>query len=375
MVSLGLCAGLAMVGCNRGQQPAMQMPPAPVVVATVATADVPVYLDEIGTTSATAVVTIEPQVSGKIIDRFFTDGSDVTVGQKLFAIDPRPFQAALDAALAAVEQAQAQDSNAKTDFDRVAGLLATKAVAQQDYDDKLNAEAVAKANVKAAQAQAETARLNLEYCTIVSPINGRAGKALVDPGNIANANSTALLNIQTIAPIYVDFTVPETELGRVQQNMAGGTLKVEVTSPDNPGHPETGDLEFFDNAVQDGTGTIKLRATVTNADRQLWPGQFVQVKLILKIAHGALLIPSEAVQIGQQGPFVFVVKSDNTAEQRQITPGQRQGEMVVVDGGLKAGESVVRTGQLMVLPGFPVMVMNPPTTQPAGAPVAAGATP
>jgi membrane fusion protein, multidrug efflux system len=369
-VLLGMAAvSVALVaidGCSKGGQEAqMTMPPAPVIVSPVSTADVPVYLDEIGKASATAVVTVLPQVNGKLIKQDFVDGSDLTAGQKLFEIDPRPFQAELDAAQAAVEQTQATVVSAKQDFDRVASLLATKAVAQQDYDDKQSAYAVAVANEKAAEAALETARLNLEYCTITSPIDGRAGQRLVDAGSVVNENSTQLLVIETVKPIYADFTVPENELDRVRQNMADGTLAVEVRSPTDPNHPGNGQLIFLDNAVQDGTGTVKLRALLPNTDNRFWPGQFVQVRLILKLLHNALLVPNEAVQIGQQGPYVFVIKSDGTAEQRDVTPGQRQGDDIVIETGLNAGESVVKSGQLAVIPGLPVKVLNP-TTQPAG---------
>ena len=377
-VLLGGVVLAALGGCNRGQQQGMQMPPAAVITVPVSTADVPVYLDEIGKTTATAVVSVQPEVSGKILERYFKDGADVTAGQKLFTIDPTPFAASLHTAEAAVELAQAQLADAQTNFDRVSGLLASKAVAQQDYDDKKNAVAVGVATLKAAQAQVETAQWNLGNCTITSPISGRTGAALVDPGNVVSANTTALVNVQTIAPIYVDFTVPETELDRVRQNMAHGTLKVQVTSPVDLEHSVDGDLQFFDNAVQDGTGTIKLRAIVKNEAMQLWPGQFVQVRLILQTIHDAVLVPSEAVQVGQQGTYVFVVNSDDKtpptviAEQRLVTEGQRQGNQVVISDGLKPGDVIIRTGQLMVIPGMPVMVVNPPTTQPAATPVAAG---
>jgi multidrug efflux system membrane fusion protein len=366
MTTVAVCSALTMVGgCGKAPDAGMSMPPAPVIVSTVSTADVPVYLDEIGKTAATAVVTVLPQVNGKLIRQDFVDGSDLTAGEKLFEIDPRPFQAELDAAQAAVEQTQATVVSAKLDFDRVASLLATKAVAQQDYDDKQSSYAVAVANEKAAEAALETAKLNLEYCTITSPIDGRAGQRLVDAGSVVNENSTQLLVIQTIKPIYADFTIPETELDRVRQNMADGTLTVEVRSPTDPDHPGNGKLIFLDNAVQDGTGTIKLRALLANTDSRFWPGQFVQVRLILKMLHNALLVPNEAVQIGQQGPYVFIVKDDGTAAQVGVTPGQRQGDDVVIENGLAAGESVVKTGQLAIIPGLPVKVMNP-ATQPSG---------
>ncbi len=215
--------------------------------------------------------------------------------------------------------------------------------------------------------QLETAKLNLNYCTIASPIDGRAGLRLVDPGNVVTANSSNLLVVQKITPIEVQFTVPELQLDRVRAEMAGGTLQVQVHTQDDDRPPAEGELEFLDNSVQDGTGTVYLRALLENKDRRFWPGQFVQVRLILATVHDALLIPAESVQVGQQGSFVFILNPDGTAAQRNITPGQRQGDDIVIEKGLAAGETVIRSGQLMVQPGLPVNVTNPAATQPAAA--------
>jgi len=345
-------------GCNRASAGGgFTMPPPAVTTSPVVTQDVPEYLDEIGRTTATEVVNVVPQVSGKIMGRDFQDGTDLHRGQELFAIDPRPYQAALDQAQALLEQNQAQLANAKTNFTRVASELPSKAVSQQDYDNAKSAVDVADANVKAAQAAIETASLNLEYCTLKSPIDGRAGQRLVDVGNIVNANTTSLLSIQKLVPIYVDFTVAENELGPVRENLAKGPLKVLVESPDDPARNIEGEVTFLDNSVQDGTGTIRLRATVPNTNRQLWPGQFVHVRLVLYTMHDALLIPANSVQVGQAGSYVFVIHADNTAEQRNISTGQRQGDKIVVLDGLKEGETIVHTGQLMVIAGGPVTVL------------------
>ncbi|MGD0137570.1 MAG: efflux RND transporter periplasmic adaptor subunit [Tepidisphaeraceae bacterium] len=351
--------GLAVEsGCNRASAGGgFTMPPPVVTTAPVVTQDVPAYLDEIGKTTATEVVNIVPQVSGKIVGRDFEDGTDLHTGQELFAIDPRPYQAALDQAQALLEQNQAQLVNAKANFTRIASELPSKAVSQQDYDNGKSAVDVADANVKAAQAAIETASLNLEYCTIKSPIDGRAGQRLVDAGNIVNANSTSLLSIQKLVPIYVDFTVAENDLGQVRENLAKGPLKVLVESPDDPGRNIEGEVTFLDNSVQDGTGTIRLRATVPNKNRQLWPGQFVHVRLVLYTMRDAKLIPANAVQVGQAGSYVFVIHADNTAEQRNVTTGQRQGDEIVALDGLKEGETIVHTGQLMVISGGPVTVL------------------
>lgn len=368
LFAAGFVGMAAFSGCNRASaQGGFQMPPPQVTTAAVVFQDVPSYLDEIGRTTATEAVNIVPQVSGQIIQRYFEDGADIKKGEKLFLIAQTPFQALLDQALAAREQAEAQLENAKTNFDRVASELPSKAVSQQDYDNAKNTVDVGQANVKAAQAQIETAKWNLDNCSIVSPTDGRAGQRLVDVGNVVMANNTNLLSVQKIVPIYVDFTVPEDQLDSVRENLAKGPLKVIVSTPDLPDRQIEGSVNFLDNSVQDGTGTIRLRATVENPNRQLWPGQFVNVRLILTTLNHAMLIPNEAVQIGQQGPFVFIVGSDGKADQRNVTPGQRQGDLVVITKGLQGDESIVRTGQFMLNPGMTVIIMN------AAAPSAPGA--
>jgi multidrug efflux system membrane fusion protein len=364
-----MCLSLAAItGCDRaGAQGAagFTMPPPVVTTVPVVTEDVPSYLDEIGKTTAYEMVNIVPQVTGQIIKRSFQDGGDLKAGQNLFSIETRPFKAVLDQALAALEQSQAQLANAKSNFDRASSELPSKAVSQQDYDNAKNAVEVADANVKAAQATIEASRWNLDNCTINSPIDGRAGARLVDVGNVVNANTTNLLSIQRITPIYVDFTVPENELDRVRLNLDKGPLKVVVHTPDNPAKDIDGDVTFLDNAVQDGTGTVKLRATVPNRERVLWPGQFVNIRLILVMLKSAKLIPSEALQIGQQGPFVYIVGKDNIVAQQNVTPGQRQGDMLVIEKGLTGDETIVRSGQMMLNPGVAVTVQNPTAQPPA----------
>jgi multidrug efflux system membrane fusion protein len=235
-------------------------------------------------------------------------------------------------------------------------------VSRQDYDAKKNAVAVAEAQVQQNAAAVETARLNLEYCTIHSPITGRAGQRLVDLGNVVTANNGSLLVIQRLDPIYADFTVTESDLTAVQRNMSRGTLQVEVRLPDEPDNARRGQLTFLDNSVQEGTGTVKLRATLANADRHFWPGRFANVRLILGIRRQAVLVPADAPQTAAKGPFVYVVKPDATAELRPVKIGQRQGEMVVIEQGIKPGERIVVTGQLGVTPGGKVRIVQTPST-------------
>ncbi len=350
---------LQAIGCSSGKvQAAPAGPPPPLVsVVKARTQDVPRYLDEIGRNAALESVTVTPQVGGRIEERHFKDGDNLKTGQLLFVIDPRPYKAQLDAAQATLAQNKAALELAKIEFERDADILNTRAISKEDYDTKKNAVDVSKAQVEAAEAALETAKLNLEYCYIHSPIDGRAGARLVDVGNIVQANSTALLSIQRNDPIYANFTVTERDLPEVQKQITHRTLKALIWLPtDTANEARTGIVEFLDNTVQNGTGTVNLRATIPNGNRHFWPGQFVNVRLVLGTDAGAVLVPSEATQISQRGPFVFVVKSDDTAELRPVVLGQRQGSDVVVTGGLSAGERVVVAGQMTVRPGGKVRV-------------------
>jgi multidrug efflux system membrane fusion protein len=339
-----------------GQRP--ERPPAPVTVAAAVTQDVPVYLDEIGKGVAREVVSIQPQVSGRITQIHFRDGQELSKGDLLFTIDPRPYQAQLHQADATLAQQRAALEFARLQLNRAAGLVTEKAIPQEEYDTRKNAVQVGEAQVQQSQAAVEAARLNLEYTAIRSPINGRAGHRLVDIGNVVSANNGSLLTIQRLDPIYSDFTVTENDLTAVQRNMAQGTLRVEVRLPDEPDRPLKGELTFLDNAVQDGSGTVTLRATVPNSSHRLWPGRFVKVRLVLSTLPGAVLVPAAAPQLSPKGDFVYVVNDDSTAEMRPVNLGQRQGDLVVVEHGLKPGERVVTNGQLAVTPGGKVLVQQ-----------------
>ena len=350
---------LAVVGCSKGsvQAAAPAMPPPLVTVVRATVQDVPRYLDEIGRNAAFESVTVTPQVTGRVEERHFQDGENLEKGQLLFVIDPRPYKAQVDSAQAALAQAKAALDLAKIQFARDEKVIGTRAISKQDYDTKKNAVDVDQALVEAAEAALETAKLNLEYCSIQSPINGRAGARLVDVGNVVQANTTALLSIQRLDPIYANFTVTEGDLPAVQRQMSNGTLRAEVRLPgDGENTTRSGRVEFLDNAVQNGSGTVNLRATLSNSDRHFWPGQFVDVKLVLATEKAAVLIPNQAAQISQQGPFVYVVKSDETAELRPVKLGQRQGDQVVVTEGVAGNERVVLAGQMLVRPGGKVRV-------------------
>jgi membrane fusion protein, multidrug efflux system len=318
-----------------------QAPARPVTVAKVVAKDVPLYLDEIGTCAAYETVLVQAQVSGVIITRNFQDGSDVKKGDLLFTIDPRPFQAALD-------QAKAQAALDQLNLKRQEDLRARKVISQQDYD-------TAVANAQKSQAATESAQVNLDWCYIKSPINGRVGLRNVDVGNLVGPSTPPLVSILGLDPIYTDFTVAENDLPLVRKYLGGPNVKVQTYLADGSIAPRTGDLYFIDNAVQPGSGTVKARGVTPNPDRALWPSEFVRVRFILDTLKNATLVPAEAVQVSQSGPFVFVVKPDNTVDLRPVKPGQRQeGDLTVVESGVKPDETVVVTGQLALAPGAKV---------------------
>jgi membrane fusion protein, multidrug efflux system len=333
------------------------MPPPLVTAVRATTQDVPRYLDEIGRNAAFEAVTVTPQVSGRIVERHFQDGENLKRGQLLFVIDPRPYKAQVDSAQAALAQAKAALDLAKIQFARDEEVIGAHAISKQDYDTKKNTVDVDQAQVASAEATLETAQINLDYCYIHSPIDGRAGARLVDVGNVVQPNTTSLLSIQRLDPIYANFTITEGDLPAVQKQMSSGTLRAAVRLPsDSENAVRSGRVEFLDNAVQNGTGTVNLRATMSNSDHHFWPGQFVDVKLVLSTEKGAVLIPNQATQISQRGPFVYVVKSDDTAELRPVKLGQRQGDQVVVTEGLAPNERIVLAGQMLVRPGGKVRV-------------------
>jgi len=349
---------------------AAQPPARPVLVAKVITKDVPLYLDEIGICAAYETVQVQAQVSGQITARHFQDGADVKKGDLLFTIDPRSYQAALEQAQGQLAQAQSKLVLDQITLKRQQGLRARNVISAQDLDTAQATVKSDEATVKTAEGAVAAAQVNLDYCNIRSPINGRAGLRLVDVGNIVTGGNggggAALLTIQRLDPIYTDFTVSETDLPLVRRYLGGSNVKVETRSADGSMPPRTGDLYFIDTAVQPGAGTVKARGVTPNPDHALWPSEFVRVRFILDKLKDANLVPSQAVQISQGGPFVFVVKPDNTVDLRQVKPGQRQdGDTQVIEDGLKAGETVVVTGQLALAPGTKV---EPKPYNPPGAP-------
>lgn len=332
-------------------------PPRPVTVAVAATRDVARYLDEIGNCAAFESVTIQPQISGPIAQVHFEDGAQVKKGDLLFTIDPRPYDATLARAQATLQQDRAKADYAEAQFRRNRELKRTKVIASQELESTQSDAEAAQAQVLADQAAVQAAQIDLDYCFIRSPIDGRASKRAVDVGNVVSPG-TSLLLIQRQDPIYVNFTVPEGELPKVRKFIEAGTLRVEARFPDDPEKSRVGRFDFLDSGVQESSGTVRMRAVLDNDDRLFWPGQFVEVRVLLETLENAVLLPAECFQIGSQGAFVFVVKEDSTVEMRPVRAGQRHGDETVIESGLRAGEKVVKTGQLAIAPGAKVAVVE-----------------
>lgn len=347
-------AGLG--GCDRKKPVAAPPAPRPVEVAPASARDVPLYIDEIGTCAAVETVVVQPQVSGSIAKIHFSDGAEVKKGDLLFTIDRRPFEAERARAEAALAQDKVKRDFARIKLKRAEKLKTAGTISPEEFDAAKSEADAADAQVRADEASVAVAGINLEYCEIRSPIDGRTGERLVDVGNVVEANKARLLELRRQDPIYVHFTVPEADLPRVRRFLAERTLSALVAAPSEPEQGRSGKVDFLDNAVQGASGTVRLRAVVENADRRFWPGQFVNVRLLLDTLKDAVLVPARAVQVGQRGPFVFVLKQDSTVDLRQVKPGQRQGDEMVITEGVSAGEIVVTAGQLALAPGVKVSV-------------------
>lgn len=356
------CAKAVATDARRGGMDAN----VPVSVATAAQEDVPVQLHAIARVEAYQTVTVKPQVAGQLVSIHFTEGQDVKAGDLLYSIDPRPFQAALDQAEANLAKNTALANDAEVEAEWAADMVKQNAAAKREYERaKATAESL-HAAVRADVAEVDKARLNLEYCAIRSPLDGRTGSRLADVGNVVKENETALVVINQLSPIYVTFAVPEQYLADINQYQTTGQLFVTAVVDPNATITERGELTFIDNAVDRTTGMITLKGTFPNDDRRLWPGLFVNAFLTLTTLSDAVVVPSQAVQTGQAGPYVFVVKADSTVESRPVATGPAVGERVVVTSGVQVGDTVVTDGQLRLTPGARVVVKDgKPTTQEA----------
>jgi membrane fusion protein, multidrug efflux system len=334
-------------------------PPAvPVSVAVALERNMPVILRAIGNVDAYSTVAIKARVDGQIVEVNFREGQAVRKDDVLFRLDARPFDAALRQAEANLARDRASRDQARSQERRYLDLLEKHFVSKEAYAQIRTAAETAEASLKASEASVETARLNLQYCTIRSPIDGYVGRIMLQLGNLVKANDTnSLVVINQVRPIYATFAVPEQRLGEIRRYMADGPLQVTVDSA-NARHAvlATGRLVFVDNAVDVSTGTIKLRAEFENRDLALWPGQFVNVDLKLYDQTNAIVVPSVAVQTGPQGEFVFVLNADGIAEVRKIEVARTEGDLAVIAEGLAKGERVVTHGQLRLAPGVKVVV-------------------
>jgi multidrug efflux system membrane fusion protein len=324
----------------------------PVKVSKALQKDLPLQIKTIGTVEALTSVAIKSQVSGQIARLHFTEGSHVSKGALLVSIDPQPFQAVLHQAEAALAKDQAQEKFAREQALRYEGLLKEGIVTRDQFDLlRSNAESLA-ATVAADRAVIRNARIQLDYCSIRSPISGRTGSVTLQPGNLVKANDLPIVTLNQITPINVTFSLPEKRLPEIKRGMAAGKLKLLAGIP-NEAITESGTISFLDNAVNAATGTIKLKAVFANTSHKLWPGQFADLLITLDTRKNAVVIPIQAVQTGQQGEFVYVVKTDNKVELRPVT-SIAVGDEAMIEKGLAAGETVVIDGQLRLTPGATV---------------------
>ena len=351
-----LASGTGASGAAKGRAPAA----VPVSVVTVAQQPMPVRIAAIGNVEPFATVSVKARVDGQIVDVSFKEGEEVREGQVLFRIDPRPFEAALRQAEATHQRDIAAAAQARSQEKRYLELLEKNYVSKDAYAQfRTNAE-TAEAVAAASRAATENARLNLDYCTIRSPINGFAGKVLIQRGNLAKANDAApLIVLNQVRPVYVNFAVPEQNLDAIRTYMARGPLAVSALPPGSTHRADGGKLVFVDNAVDASTGTIRLRAQFANQDLALWPGQFVNVAVTLYEQAAAIVVPADSVQNGPQGQYVYVVNAEQTAELRTVKVERVDGGSAVVADGLKPGETIVTQGQLRLGPGTKVTLRKP----------------
>ncbi|MFI5294594.1 MAG: efflux RND transporter periplasmic adaptor subunit [Thermodesulfovibrionales bacterium] len=349
---LGSCAN-----GNSSQPP--KKPVAPVSVGTVAQKTVPVLLTAIGNVETVSTIQVKSQIGGILDKVHFKEGQDVAKGSLLFTIDPRQYEAQVKQAEANLAKDKAQLENAREEAQRYGELVKKGYVAREQYEQYRTNAAALEATVNADKAMAENAHLQLKYCYIYSPITGRTGNLIAAEGNLIKASAdTSMVVINQIQPIYVTFSLPEQNLPEIKKYMAQGKVTVGAYLSKDDKTPEQGVLTFVDNTVDPTTGTIKLKATFQNAQKKLWPGQFVNVALTLTTQPNALLLPTSAIQTGQSGQFVFVVKKDNTVESRPIAAGRAIGDETVIEKGVTPGETVVTDGQVRLVPGAKVEIKN-----------------
>ena len=346
-------------GCGKEKAGGPTVEAVPVMVTNAISMDVPIELREIGRVEAYNTVSVTARVGGQIMQVGFMEGEDVTKGDILFKIDPRPFEAALAQAQANLARDIATLANAEANVVRNESLVKQDYVTKQEYDLVVSTAAEVKATVKADSAIVQNALLNLEYCTIRAPISARTGNLLVKEGNLITANSPSpLVTLNQITPIYVTFTIPEQQLTEVRRRARAGQLTVWAVIPTDTTRVFEGKLTFIDNTVNKETGTIMLKGTFPNKDQTLWPGQYVQVGLVLGNLLNATVVPVAAVQSSQEKNFVYIIAPGDTAQMRPIDEGPAFAGKVVIEKGVAPGERVVTDGQLLLRPGSKVMIKS-----------------
>jgi len=345
-------------GCGKKEAPP-QMPPPRVTAARAEQKTPALVYETFGTLVSPASVELTAQVTGKIAEVNFREGDPVKAGDVLFTIETDVYQAELDSAAAQLDKAEAQLALDRITLDRNRGLLAKKLISQQDFDTLTAQLKASQAERDLARAQLAQARINLGYCTIISPIAGRTGKRLVDPGNIVIADQGPnLVSIRQLDPLYIDFTVSETYFARLQDALGKGNLKISLT-PAGDDKKYEGEVSFLDNAIDPATGSFAMRGTIKNADGRLWPGQYVTVGVQYGQVPSAVIVPLAAVQVGQKGPYIFTLEKDQTVKlHNPVKLGPSIPDGAIVEEGIKAGESVVTSGQLGLRDGAKVQVIT-----------------
>jgi membrane fusion protein, multidrug efflux system len=357
-----------ILGGNGPQATAQAPAPGiPVTPGIVRAEDVPVFLNGIGTVQAYNMVTVKTRVDGQIVKVDFKEGQEVKEGDPLFQIDPRPYQAALEQAEAAKQKDEAQLVGAKLDLDRFAKLLGTGYQTRQSYDEQTALVGQAAGAINGDKAAIDTAKLNLDYADIRSPIDGRTGARLVDKGNLVHASdNTALVTITEVKPIFVSFTLPQDTLDEIRQQQQKKPLLVRAYTSDGDTLLSEGKLTLIDNSIDQATGTIHLKARFDNEDERLWPGEFVSLRVILRMRPNVATVPAQTIEEGPDGHYAYVIKPDDTVERRAVEVAAVQDGIAVVTKGLKPGERVVVDGQFRLTEGAHVRLLSPRPTGTAG---------
>jgi multidrug efflux system membrane fusion protein len=355
-------ATLAVAGCSAGGETlparnAVQQTAVPVDAGAVVQKAMPMTIDVIGSAEAYSTVAVHAQITGELTSVNFKDGDDVEKGQVLFTLDRRPLEAALQQMEANLGRDLAQLANARSQLQRYQDLSDRGIATKEQLDQSHTNTAALEATTAADRAAVQSAQVQLEYATIKAPLAGRTGKLMVHAGNLVRANDTTpLVVINQVSPIYVSFGIPEAQLPDLKRYMSRGSLRVDARAPTDAGPASNGHVSFVDNAIDQSTGSIAVRGTFPNGDRKLWPGQFVNVVVTLDTEPNAIVVATTAIQEGQQGKFVFVIKPDKTVEMRPVHTARTSGPETVVSDGLNPGETVVTGGQLRLAPGSRVTI-------------------